>query len=75
MRWLIAPQKFLFRPETRLFWMVGLLGAFTMFSAFICESRRLMQDGEFALAGMNLMGGMLPGVVALWVGHVVASIL
>lgn len=71
----LTEQKFLLKPETRLFWMVGLLGAFTTFSTFIYESWRLMQDGEFVLAGVNLLGSVLLGLVALWIGHVVASVL
>ena len=71
----LGDQKFLFKPETRLFWMVGLLGAFTTFSTLIYESWRLMQDGEFMLAGVNLLGSLGLGLVALWFGHLMASVL
>ena len=69
----LADQKFLLKPETRLFWMVGLLGAFTTFSTLIYESWRLIQDGEFAWAGVNLLGSLVLGLAALWLGHVIAS--
>ncbi|MBI3319690.1 MAG: fluoride efflux transporter CrcB [Candidatus Omnitrophica bacterium] len=69
----LSDQKFLLKPESRLFWMVGLLGAFTTFSTFIYESWRLMQDGEFALAGTNLLGSLCLGLLALWFGHLIAS--
>ena len=42
----LADEKFLLTPDARLFWMVGLLGAFTTFSTLIYESWRLLQDGE-----------------------------
>ncbi len=71
----LADQKFLLRPETRLFWMVGLIGAFTTFSTLIYESWRLMQDGEFLLASLNMLGSLMLGLVALWLGHLVASLL
>lgn len=71
----LADQKFLLGPESRLFWMVGLLGAFTTFSSLIYESSRLMMDGEWGLAGVNLFGSLVLGLVALWLGHLLASAL
>ena len=70
-----AEQKFLLTPEARLFWMVGLLGAFTTFSTLIYESWRLMQDGEMLLASVNLLGSLALGLLALWLGHLAASLL
>ena len=70
-----AERKFLLTPETRIFWMVGLLGAFTTFSTLIYESWQLIQDGELLLASANLLGSLALGLLALWLGHVLASIL
>ena len=64
-----------FSPETRLFWMVGLLGAFTTFSTLVYDSWRLLERGELLLAGANMMGSLLLGLAALWVGHRVAGLL
>ena len=61
----VAEQKFLLTPEARLFWMVGLLGALTTFSTLIYESWRLIQDGELLLAGVNLLGSVVVGLLAL----------
>lgn len=69
----VANQKFLLRPEARVFWMVGLLGAFTTFSTLMYESWRLMQDGELLLAGLNMVGSLVLGLAALWLGHLIAS--
>ena len=69
----LAEQKLLLRPETVLFWMIGLLGAFTTFSTLIYESWRLLQDGEILMAGANLVGSVVLGLVALWLGHLTAS--
>ena len=71
----LAEQKFLLTPEARLFWMVGLLGAFTTFSTLIYESWRLMQDGEMLLASVNLLGSLALGLLALWLGYLAASLL
>lgn len=71
----LTDQKFLLGPETRVFWMMGLLGAFTTFSSLIYESWRLIQDGEMMWAGVNLLGSLVVGLAALWFGHVIASLL
>lgn len=71
----LADQKFLLKPEARVFWMVGLLGAFTTFSTLIYESWRLMQDGQVALACVNLLGSLILGLIALWIGHAAAAAL
>lgn len=68
-----AEQKFLLAPEARMFWMVGLLGAFTTFSTLIHESWHLLQDGEVLLAGVNLLGSLTLGLLALWLGHLAAT--
>ena len=71
----LAEQKFLLSPEARLFWMVGLLGAFTTFSTLVYESWRLIQASEMLLAGVNLLGSLALGLLALWIGHVIAALL
>lgn len=71
----VAEQKFLLTPDMRVFWMVGLLGAFTTFSTLIYESWQLIRDGEMLLAGVNLLGSLALGLLALWVGHTLASLL
>ncbi len=71
----LADQKFLLDTNARLFWMVGLLGAFTTFSSLIYESWKLLQDGELILASANLMGSVVLGLLALWLGSVLASVL
>lgn len=71
----LAERKFLLAPEFRVFWMIGLLGAFTTFSTLIYESGRLMQDGQVSLAALNLFASLFLGLAAWWLGAVVASIL
>ncbi len=71
----LADRRALLTPEFRLFWMIGLLGAFTTFSTLIYESWRLLQDGQLALAGINVIGSVLLGLGALWVGSLLAGLL
>lgn len=69
----LADQKFLLSPEQRTFWMIGLLGAFTTFSSLIYESWKLLQEGQAGLAGLNLLGSIIFGLVAFWAGSLIAS--
>ena len=71
----LAEKKFLLTPEFRMFWMIGFLGAFTTFSSLIYESWKLIQDGQLFLAGANLMGSVILGLMAFWLGSIAASVL
>jgi CrcB protein len=47
----------------------GLLGAFTTFSTWVFESHRLAEDGEGRLGAANLLGSLLLGLAAAWLGR------
>ena len=47
----------------------GLSGAFTTFSTWMFETHRLSEDGQFWLAGLNLAGSLVLGVLAAWAGR------
>ena len=55
---------------TRLFWMVGFLGALTTFSAFSVETLALLQSGAAGKAllnvGLNVAGSLTAVVLGFW---------
>jgi CrcB protein len=59
-------------PTTRLFLVVGVCGGFTTFSTFGYETFRLLEDGEFWLAGVNVGGQLIVGLVAVSIGLAIA---
>ena len=67
-----AEQRFVLTPETRAFLLVGVLGGFTTFSTYAFESFALMQDGQFAAAGLNVAGQVIAGFLGFWVAYVIA---
>ena len=71
----LADKKMALSSDARLFWMVGLLGAFTTFSSLIYESWKLINDGQWWFAGLNLAGSIFLGLFALWIGSLVAGLL
>jgi len=63
----LAERYELFPPEARIFLFSGLLGGFTTFSAFGLETMFLIRRGELFIAGTNVAGSVLCGLVAFWI--------
>lgn len=69
----LAISRGLLDDQTRLFLMVGFVGAFTTFSTFSVESTKLFQSGQ-NLAGMvNILGSNLLGITFVIIGQIFAS--
>jgi len=47
----------------------GLLGAFTTFSTWMFESRRLTENGRFRAAAANVAMSLVLGLLAVWIGR------
>lgn len=54
--------------ELRAFLLVGMLGAFTTFSAFSWETLALLQEGAFVRAGTNVFASVILCVLAAAAG-------
>ena len=61
-------EKLVFGPNMRLFFMVGVLGAFTTFSAFSYETWSLMEANEWIKATLNIFLSVGLGMFGLWLG-------
>jgi CrcB protein len=63
---------FAFRPgmpqDARLFLTTGILGGFTTFSAFSLDAALLIERHAYALAAAYVLGSVLAGLVALFLG-------
>ena len=51
-----------------LFFVVGLLGAFTTFSTYSLETLALLREGLVALALLNALGSTALGLFCVWLG-------
>lgn len=69
----LAQERVLIHPNIRLMFAVGFVGAYTTFSTFEYESLRLIQDGEFFWAILNIFGSVLTGGVAALAGVLLAT--
>ena len=59
----------------RLFFAVGFLGAFTTFSTFGFETLKYMQQGSHHLAVLNIASNLVLGLLAIWLGWILARII
>ncbi len=67
-------ERFLVPPALRSMVLVGFLGSYTTFSTYMLESVRLLQDGEYAIALANLLGGVVLGLLFVVAGMYVGRI-
>jgi CrcB protein len=58
-------------PAIRTSLTIGFVGAYTTFSTFSFETVRLLEDGAFATAALNVMATIALGLVAVWAGMAV----
>jgi len=63
------------RDEWRFFLLIGLLGGFTTFSTFGYETVSLLDGGQWARAGVNLLLSNGLGLLAVWAGFRLAAAL
>jgi CrcB protein len=54
--------------EWRSLMLIGLLGAFTTFSTFSMDTLNLIQAGEVAKAGLNILISVVLCIAAAWIG-------
>lgn len=64
----MADARGAFTPESRVFVLVGIIGAFTTFSTFSYETMNLLRNGQAPVALVNVTLHILMGLAAVWAG-------
>lgn len=72
--WALFESRWPVSGETRAIVLVGFMGAFTTFSAWILETGELVRATEWGFAALNLSLHIVLGFAALYVGMVVARL-
>ena len=70
----LAEKHDLLSADARLLLFTGVLGGFTTFSAFGLETMFLLRRGDLWIAGANVLGSVVAGLLALWVGLAIGSL-
>jgi len=71
----LLTERIVVHPSLRTSITVGFLGAYTTFSTFSLETLRLIEDGAVALAVTNVAASVIAGLVAVYLGVVIARAL
>jgi CrcB protein len=69
----LAENKGLLGSEMRLFFVIGLLGGFTTFSAFGYETHAFFKDTQVLAAMMNIMSHVVLGIGAVFLGYRISN--
>ncbi len=59
--------------QQRQFVMTGICGGYTTFSSFSLETFRLLHSGNTASALINIVVSVVGWLLAVWLGHALAS--
>lgn len=70
--YVLIVEKMEISAEWRAALIVGLLGAFTTFSAFSLETIHLLESSEFSKAGLNILLSVSLCISACWLGMILA---
>jgi CrcB protein len=66
--WGLAEHRAMVGPQTRLFLLVGFMGAFTTFSSYAFETAQLLESGRWLWAGGNLLLQNIVGISLVLAG-------
>ena len=69
----VAETRGVISSEARSFIFIGLLGAFTTFSAFGNDTVSLFREGENFLSFINIGLHLVLGLSAVWLGQILVS--
>ncbi len=71
--WGISEGNPIFKDKYALFLIVGVLGGFTTFSSFSLDNLKLLSEGMFLYAIMNIIISVSAGLFFTWLGFLLSK--
>lgn len=71
----LLTERLVVNPQWRFLIPIGFIGSYTTFSTFELELFRANTEGAWLIGGAYLVGSVLAGYIALWLGVVLARLL
>jgi CrcB protein len=68
----LLTDRLVVHPNWRFLIPIGFIGAYTTFSAFEIETFRAITDGAWLVGAANVVGSVVTGYFALWLGVVLS---
>ena len=68
----LTNDRIILEADLRTAINVGFLGAFTTFSTFSLETLRLLEEGSWSMAALNIVANVVICLIAAWGGVVLA---
>ena len=65
-------ERLVVHPNWRFLIPIGFIGAYTTFSTFEYETFRAVTEGGWLIGAANVVGSVVAGYVALWLGVALA---
>ena len=71
----LTTERMIVSPYWRLLITVGFVGGLTTFSSYSYETFKLLQEADVMMAMYNLMGNLIIGFFATWLGITAARLI
>src|SRR5881409_3009434 len=71
----LLAERLIVHPNWRFLIPIGFIGAYTTFSTFEFETWRAVSEGAWLVGGLNVVGSVVAGYVALWLGVVLSRVI
>jgi CrcB protein len=71
----LLTDRLVVHPNWRFLVPIGFIGAYTTFSTFEMETFRAVTEGGWLIGGANVVGSVVAGYVALWLGVILTRVI
>jgi len=71
----LLTDRLVVHPNWRFLIPIGFIGAYTTLSTLEMETFRAVTEGDWLIGGLNVVGSVVAGYAAVWLGVVLARVM